>query len=245
MRPKLKICGLMRASDVELCCGLGVDLCGFVTEYPLDVPWNLTGAECRKLLPCAAPQVKRCIVTGGSPEQVLSLALELRPDLVQLHFHETLEDTETLVKALAPYGIGVIKTIPTPPEERMRQFGTDVPEDCVRALCSAGVWAVLADSRGPDNAAGGGTLELSFCRRVCAAASRPVAVGGGITADNCLEVIQAVHPSILDVMTGVEDAPGVKSRGKLSALVGMLRGRRQPEPPGPGRPGGGNARRLL
>lgn len=225
MRPKLKICGLMRESDVELCCGLGVDLCGFVTEYPLDVPWNLSRADCRKLLLCAAPPAKRCIVTGGSPEQVLNLALELRPDLVQLHFHETLEDTEALVKALAPYGIGVIKTIPTSPEERMRQFGTDAPENCVRALCSAGVHAIPADSRGPDNAAGGGALDLRFCRRVCAAATRPVAVGGGITADNCLEVIQAVHPSILDVMTGVEDAPGVKSRSKLAALVSILQGR--------------------
>ena len=84
MRPRLKICGLMRESDVELCCGLGVDLCGFVTEYPLDVPWNLTRGECRKLLSWAAPHAKRCIVTGGSPEQVFNLARELRPAILDV-----------------------------------------------------------------------------------------------------------------------------------------------------------------
>ena len=219
MRPQLKICGLMREADVELCCGLGVELCGFVTEYPLDVPWNLSRADCRRLLSHVTPPAKRCIVTGGSPEKILSLALELRPDLVQLHFRETLDDTAALVRALAPYGIGVIKTIPASPVERIRQFGTEALAPCVRALCGAGVYAILADSRGPDNAAAGGALDLSFCRRVCAASSRPVAIGGGITADNCREILRAVRPAILDVMTGVEDAPGVKSRKKLSALT--------------------------
>ena len=90
-------------------------------------------------------------------------------------------------------------------------------------MCGAGVYAILADSRGPDNAASGGILDLDFCQRVCAAASCPVAVGGGITADNCRAVAEAVRPAILDVMTGVEDAPGRKSREKLAALISELR----------------------
>ena len=224
MRPRLKICGLMKESDVDLCCGLGVDICGFVTEYPLDVPWNLSRADCRNLLTHAVPPVKGCLVTGGPPEKILSLALDLRPDLVQLHFHETLADTAGLMQALAPYGIGMIKTIPVSPEERMRQFGTQSLEDCVRALCAAGVSAVLADSRGPENAAHSGMLDLRFCQAVCGAASRPVAIGGGITADNCRAIAEAVRPALLDVMTGVEDAPGRKSRKKLTALVSALQG---------------------
>ena len=218
-----KICGLTRPQDVEACCRAGAALCGFVTEYPLDVPWNLSRADCRRLLSRVTPPAKRCIVTGGSPEKILSLALELRPDFVQLHFHETLEDAAALVKALTPYGIGVIKTIPAAPEERVRQFGAEALEHCVRALCGAGVYAILADSRGPDNAAAGGTLDLSFCRRVCAASSRPVAIGGGITADNCQFIAEAIKPAILDVMTGVEDAPGRKSEEKLAALAETLR----------------------
>ena len=223
MRPQLKICGLMRGADVALCCDMGVDICGFVVEYPRDVPWNLTREACRRLLAETASPAKRCLVTGGAMEQIRALALELRPDLVQLHFHETLAETAALVQSLSPYGIGVIKTIPASPEERRRQFGTGHLEECVRSLCGAGVYAILADSRGPDNAASGGILDLGFCQRVCAAASCQVAVGGGITADNCRAVAEAVRPAILDVMTGVEDTPGRKSREKLAALISELR----------------------
>ena len=38
---KVKICGLMREEDVELCVNAGTDIIGFVVEYPVDVPWNL------------------------------------------------------------------------------------------------------------------------------------------------------------------------------------------------------------
>ena len=225
MTPQLKICGLMRDRDVELCCSMGVDICGFVTEYPLDVPWNLSKEDCRYLLAGVAPSTKSCIVTGGAPEQILALTLDLRPDLVPLHFHETLADTAALVQALAPYEIRVIKTIPTSPDERRGQFGAGSLEDCVRALCGIGVYGVLADSRGPDNAAQGGALDLGFSQRVCAVSTCPVAIGGGITADNCRTIVEAVRPAILDVMTGVEDAPGRKSGEKLAALLGVLHDR--------------------
>lgn len=37
-RVRIKICGLKRAEDVPLCHQFGVDMVGFVTEYPLPVP---------------------------------------------------------------------------------------------------------------------------------------------------------------------------------------------------------------
>ena len=49
-RPLLKICGIMREADVALCCRAGVDICGFVTEYPVPVPWNLRRERCAELL---------------------------------------------------------------------------------------------------------------------------------------------------------------------------------------------------
>ena len=114
---------------------------------------------------------------------------------------------------------------PTSPDERRGQFGAGSLEDCVRALCGIGVYGVLADSRGPDNAAQGGALDLGFSQRVCAVSTCPVAIGGGITADNCRTIVEAVRPAILDVMTGVEDAPGRKSGEKLAALLGVLHDR--------------------
>lgn len=223
MRPLLKICGLMRAANVRMCCHLGVAICGFVTEYPIAVPWNLTREQCAELIQYVSFQTKSCVVTGGEREKIIALGRELRPDYMQLHYNETPEDVQSIVQALLPYDIKVIKTIPASVEERYRQFGTSAPEYCAKKLCSAGVSVILVDSRGPSNAAfGGSAASLPLYRSVKAAASCPVMLGGGITPDNCGEIIAEAQPDIVDVMTGVENAHGLKSEELVAKLVKHL-----------------------
>lgn len=205
MRPKLKICGLMRREDVEACCRAEVDICGFVTEYPLDVPWNLTRKQCADLMQYVAAPVKSCMVTGGAREKILHLALELCPDFVQLHYHETAEDVAYLVQMLAPYGIGVIKTV---------SAGEDIG-----ALCRTNPYALLVDARGPANAAAGGAADLDFYRRVKSVANCPVMLAGGITPENIRKIIAQAVPDLVDVMTGVEIAPGIKSEQEIIRLA--------------------------
>lgn len=207
-----------------MCCRMGVDICGFVTDYPLDVPWNLTGEQCAKLLSYVTSPAKSCIVTGGERDKVISLALTLRPDYVQLHYKETLEDTDFIVQALSSRNIKIIKTIPSSEEERYRQFGTADLESCTQKLCHTGVAAILVDSRGPSNAASGGSsANLSLYQKVKASADCPVMLGGGITPDNCNAIMAKAQPDILDVMTGVETAPGLKSETLVSDLVSCLK----------------------
>ena len=223
MRPLLKICGLMRPDDVRMCCQMGVDICGFVTEYPIDVPWNLTRKQCAELIQYISYPTKICIVTGGEREKIITLGRELRPDYIQLHYNETLEDVNVIVQALLPYDIKVVKTIPASEEERYCQFGTSNPENCAEKLCSTGVSVILVDSRGPSNAASSGsTASLPLYRSVKAVASCPVMLGGGITPDNCKEVIAEARPDILDVMTGAEKALGLKSEELVIELVKCL-----------------------
>ena len=124
-RVTIKICGLMNEEDVAFCQEVGVDILGFVTEYPLPVPWNLNRQEAAALLARVSLPHKSCIVTGGSPEKILDLARELKPDLIQLHYRESLEETSRIVEALTPLGIGIIKTVPPDSKERVRQFGTE------------------------------------------------------------------------------------------------------------------------
>ena len=224
MAAKLKICGLMRAADVALCCGLGVEVLGFVTEYPLPVPWNLGREEVRVLLAGARPPAKTCLVTGGTVDQVAGLAVDLRPGYVHLHYKETLADTAEIAAALTPYGIGVIQTIPPDPAVRLARLGTEDPARWARRLEGAGVAALLVDSRTPDNALGiGRAADLSLYRRVREAARGPVILAGGVTPENCGAVLKAAGPDWLDVMTGVETAPGRKDPEKLKALTAAVR----------------------
>ena len=222
-RTPFKICGLMRSEDVWACCRLGAAVAGFVTDYPLAVPWNLTEEECGALLPLVRPPAKSCIVTGGDAEKVISMAKRLRPSFVQLHYKETLKDTGIIAKALKPSGIGIIRSVPVSGKARLEMFGSEDPGECAHMLCAAGVAALLADSRGPENAAEKGRmLDPEFYQSIRRASDRPVIIGGGITPVNCRYIVETLHPDMIDIMTGVETAPGVKSEKLIAEVADCL-----------------------
>ena len=227
MKPTLKICGLMQPEDVEYCLAIGIDILGFVTEYPLAVPWNLrreqTAALFDQIRRSDDRQAKSCIVTGGSPEFVIELATELKPDLVQLHYNETFEDSRNIVNELKKLDIGIIKTIPASPAARLEQFGTDNLLAAVELLDSIDIYAILVDSRGPENASKTGRkIDTKFCRQVIQAAKKPVIIAGGIRPENITEMIKETGAEIIDIMTGVEVSPGVKSFELLDRAVKQM-----------------------
>ncbi|MGE4274226.1 MAG: hypothetical protein AB7E31_15405 [Desulfitobacterium sp.] len=217
---KVKICGLKRKKDVEMCMDLGVDILGFVTEYPIPVPWNLSRTEALPLLRMVRSQHRSCIVTGGTPEKVIELASSLRPSLVQLHYMETLDDTIIIGEALRELNIDVIKTVPPRVEDRIYQFGTSDIETIVAELCKTNIYGLLADSRVPANASEKGTrLDLDFCIEIINRSSKPVFIAGGINADNICDVVTQTGTEFIDVMTGVESSPGEKDAALLSRLL--------------------------
>ena len=220
----VKICGLMHEADVRLCLDLGVDVLGFVTEYPVPVPWNLRREEALPLLGMAGPPHRSCIVTGGTPEKVIPLALALRPSLVQLHYRETLADTIRISDALEPLGIGVIKTVPPEPDERIHQFGTSDLGAIITALNKTKIYAMLADSRVPARAAEQGVaVDLDFCRDILRLSQKPVIIAGGLRADNACQMVMDTGAVFIDVMTGVERNPGEKDAALLRRLLSAIR----------------------
>lgn len=221
---KVKICGLKRKSDVQMCMRLGVDVIGFVTEYPLPVPWNLTREEASILMGIVKSPYQSCIVTGGCPEKVIGLASCLRPAMVQLHYMETFEDTIIISKALGKLNIKVIKTVPLKEEDRILQFGTTDVKTIVKELCKTDILALLADSRAPSNACEkGNALDLGFCKEIINLSSKPVIIGGGINKDNVCDIVIRTGSGFIDVMTGVEGSPGRKDAQLLSHLLASIR----------------------
>lgn len=217
---QIKICGLMRSHDVELCGNLGVDMAGFVVDYPVSVPWNLGKEEVTPLLRQAACFMKTCVVTGGEKEMILELAKSLRPDFVQLHYKESLADTVFLAQRLESLGIQLIKTLPLSEKERESQFDAAEVESCVKALNESGVSLILTDSREPDNAAAPGCgMDRDFFHKVRKYAALPVMLAGGIVPENVRKLIKSEQPEWIDLMTGVESEPGKKDKAKLIHLM--------------------------
>lgn len=233
----LKICGLMDREGIRLCLDHHVDILGFVTEYPVDVPWNLQRSEASDLISFARhmsadrPSSEICIVTGGTPDKVVGLARELRPDMVQLHYTETADETLRIAQALHREGIRVIRSIPGSTEQRLRMFGTSHPLEIARLFAPTKVDALLLDSRDASNAAAGGgsileNADLSSLAQMPGLFSGKIFLGGGLTAQNIRRATDLFKPDeadvIADVMTGVETRPGKKSEEQLKELIASL-----------------------
>jgi len=199
---------LMRKQDIEVCESLGVDLLGFVVEYPREVPWNLTRKQTKKLI--AVAKHPTCLVTGGSPENVIALAKELQPDMVQLHFKETVSETAKIAAELKALGIKTIKAVDS--------------EINIGALCETDLYAILVDSRTPDNAANNThMIDTDLFNRIKEKSTKPLIIAGGITPENVHEIINHTRAEGIDALTGVEYSPGVKNRVKIEALVNNAR----------------------
>jgi len=207
----------MNLDDAHLCLRAGVDVLGFVVEYPRPVPWNLNHTKAKELISAFGGKAKTCMVTGGKPARVLELVNALgkqaQPSYIQLHDSQSPSDTKALVDDLGAKGIKVIKTL-FPNTAELEQTALD--------FCDIGVFALLFDPRTPENATRGGSVDVSAFRLLKQAVSCPVILAGGITPQNAVELIQETEAEMIDLMTGVEHHPGHKDPEKLSALMRAL-----------------------
>ena len=216
----VKLCGMMTAQDIRLCAHLGARALGLVVDYPIPVPWNLTVRRAEALR-CAIPEnVCACMVTGGRPDDIIARAKQVRPNYVQLHHEETLEETAYIAKALASENIRVIKALRAG-RDGLLLFAVQDPAQAAHALCQTGIAALLVDSGTPEKPGGSG---LAVCpetyRAIAAASSLPVILAGGLTAHNlCAAIPHDLPPSAVDVLSGVETEPGRKDKDKVRAFL--------------------------
>ena len=84
---------------------------------------------------------------------------------------------------------------------------------------------LLLDAKAPSEAPLPGGNGLRFDWRVLGVARPGMAWGlsGGLDPSNVAEAVRTARPSLVDVASGVEDAPGVKSVAKIRAFIEAVR----------------------
>ncbi len=218
---EVKLCGMMDEDGLTLCAHSGAEIVGFVVDYPEPVPWNLPQEKAAELIARLRqenPAVKSCIVTGGSVEKISALAEAVRPDIVQVHHRENLPDTLTIAARLHEQGIKVIRSLPAGREKRQAQYGIADLKELSRRLAAGlkddgkGIDYLLMDAREPGNASAkalAAPMEEFLCLKDVSPI--PVILAGGITPANVKKLLHESRADRIDIMSGIETSPGVKS----------------------------------
>jgi len=214
-RPWIKICGMTRTEDIETALQLGARHVGCILNVPRS-PRSVSVDSAARLASIAASRL--VVVVQDMPIQDLRRAVdEIGPAVVQLHGEESSDFACALADRFPELTIwkalGLKKVVTDPGAELARCL------DRIAQYQQAGAHGALLDARTSRGFGGSGTpCDWDLARRIVESSELPVVLAGGLNPENIVEAAQSVAPYGLDVSSGVEDAPGIKSHSKLQAL---------------------------
>jgi phosphoribosylanthranilate isomerase len=221
---RVKICGLMSKADIEMAVSGGADALGFVTEYPVPVPWNIPRQEAAELAASAPPFVTTTAVVGGPVENMVAIARTVRPHFLQLHGDETLEQISAVCRALQDTGIKVLKALRIDVETGEALFAVKDPQEACAVLERSGISGMVLDSKTSSRPAGTGVpLNWTSLRNLSEKIRLPVILAGGLTSRNVRQAVEMVRPFAVDVISGVERQPGVKDPQLIREFVAAVK----------------------
>lgn len=202
MRTRIKICGLTREADVAAAIAAGADAVGFVC-YPKSpryvAPMRLRALG-RELGVFTAP----VLLFVNAASDLVEGALEMLPNAL-LQFHGD-EHEPACSRYRRPYIRSVAVTDDTDLTSVQAEF--------------ASAAALLVDSPTEDFGGSGRTFNWS---RLPKQRTKPWVLAGGLNAENVSAAIAEVRPYAVDVSSGVEQEPGVKSAAKIESFIAAVR----------------------
>jgi phosphoribosylanthranilate isomerase len=206
MRPRVKVCGLTRLVDAELAVRLGADALGFVLWE--GSPRHLSVAQAAAIARHVPAFVSRVgVVVNMPPAQVESARQTANLDVIQLHGEEAVREYAGVLGRL-------IKAVTLTAEE-----------DVARAAALPAEVTVLIDARDPVRHGGTGQ-HANWAHAAELARLRPVILAGGLDAETVGAAVHQVRPWAVDVSSGVEAAPGIKSQRRMEAFFDAINSER-------------------
>ena len=189
----------------------GADFGGLV--FHAKSPRHVSFEEARALALRLRGRVRIVVLfaDGGDAEMAGAISA-VKPDLIQLHGKET----PTRVGHLrAQFGLPIIKAISVADENDVA--AAHAYEEAADYL--------LFDAKTPKTASRSGGHGAAFDWKLLGSAKfkLPWLLAGGLTAENVAHAIFISGARMVDVSSGVEDAPGKKNSEKIAAFVKAAR----------------------
>jgi phosphoribosylanthranilate isomerase len=203
-RTRIKICGITRPEDAAAAAAAGADSVGF-NCYPRS-PRFVEAARLRELAAALPPFVTPVLLfVNATPAQVEAGLAQVPDALLQFHGDEPPAECEG-------FGRPYIRAL------RMSE-GVDLL-DCARSFPSAA--ALLADA--PAAGYGGSGTRFDWTRLPAPSQrTKPLILAGGLDDTNVMDAIVRVRPFAVDVSSGVEQAPGIKSADRVERFCTAVR----------------------
>ena len=200
---RVKICGITRPEDAQIAATAGADAIGLVFYSPS--PRYVTPAQAVDIVRELPPFVARVgLFVNHSPAQVAEICSQVELDVLQFHGDESPADC-------AVSGKRYLKAIRMAPGRSVN--------DAMNQYSDAA--AVLLDSFDPDQYGGSG--ETFDWQRIPGDLKLPLILAGGLNCDNVVTAIKLVRPYAVDVSSGVETAPGIKSAEKIRQFINLVK----------------------
>lgn len=208
---RVKICGLRDQAGIAGAVSAGANYVGLVF-FPKS-PRNVTIAQAADLVLQVPVGVAKVGLFVNPDNDQLDATLAAAPlDIIQLHGDES---PERVTEVRARYGLPVMKAIGIAEESDLAAIDTyaQVADQ------------LLVDTKAPKNTDRPGGNGAAFDWGLIAKRRWPVPwmLAGGLTQDNVAQAIATTGAQQIDLSSGVETAPGVKSNALMQAFIAAAR----------------------
>jgi phosphoribosylanthranilate isomerase len=214
----IKICANTSLEDALMAAEVGADAVGFVFAPS---PRRVTAAQVAEIVPHLPVTLEKIgVFADAALDEIVSTVETCRLTGVQLHFDAASELPALLRERLGPE-LRILSVV---------HFGAGSGEQQAARIADLDrnphVDAVLVDSWTETIVGGTGVIfdwaaarknffrDAKACKRIAA---------GGLNPDNVAKAIATLHPWGVDVVSGVEAAPGRKDKAKVLEFVTRAR----------------------
>lgn len=196
MRTRVKICGITRTEDALAAAEAGADAIGLV--FVDRSPRSVDRVSARAIIDALPPLMSTVgLFMDAEADFVRSVLDEVPLNTLQFHGTESAGYCRS-------FGRSYIKALPMGSPESVDYAGW---EDAASLLLDAHAAGGMGGS--------GQTLDWAALE----APTRPWMLAGGLNPDNVAEAVRILRPPAVDVSSGVESAPGIKSGNLINRFM--------------------------
>ena len=220
----IKFCGLSTPETVAAAVRAGAGWLGFVF-FPRS-PRHLEPERAAALTALVPPGIGRVAVLVDADDALIDAVIAAGIDTLQLHGRETPERIAA-VKARTGLAVWAARGVANRADIAAAIAGAG-PADrlLLDAKPPAGAGARVADLPGGAGVAdlpGGNGVAFDWRLMLGVQPALPWGLSGGLDAGNVGAALAVLQPAFVDVSSGTEDRPGVKSIAKIRAFADAVR----------------------